>query len=95
MEATKKADANVVVVGLDLSIEDEFVDHLDLLLLGYQTQLVNQDVSIAKGPIILVLMCSGSIDISFAKKNPNIGDILWAGYPTKEGGCAIANTVRV
>nr|DAD19386.1 TPA_asm: hypothetical protein HUJ06_020849 [Nelumbo nucifera] len=41
MEAAKKADATVVVVGLDLSIEVEFVDRLDLLLPGYQTQLMN------------------------------------------------------
>lgn len=93
VRAAKKADATVVVVGLDLSVEAEDRDRVDLLLPGYQTQLVNQVAADSKGPVILVVMSGGGVDISFAKKNPKIQAILWAGYPGEEGGRAIADIV--
>ncbi|VFQ88081.1 unnamed protein product [Cuscuta campestris] len=91
--AAKKADAAVVVVGIDLGVEAESKDRVDLLLPGYQTQLVNQVAAVAKAPITLVIMSAGGIDISFAKNNSNVGAILWAGYPGEEGGRAIADVV--
>nr|GME11200.1 probable beta-D-xylosidase 5 [Ipomoea batatas] len=93
VRAAKKADATVVVVGLDLSVEAEDRDRVDLLLPGYQTQLVNQVAADSKGPVILVVMSGGGVDISFAKNNPKIQAILWAGYPGEEGGRAIADIV--
>ncbi|XP_052179896.1 beta-xylosidase/alpha-L-arabinofuranosidase 1-like [Diospyros lotus] len=93
MKAAKNADATVIVAGLDLSFEAESLDRVDLLLPGYQTQLINQVASVAKGPVILVIMSAGGVDISFAKENPKIGAILWAGYPGEEGGLAIADVV--
>lgn len=43
MEAAKKADATLLLMGLDLSIEAEStLEREDLLLPGYQTQLINQ-----------------------------------------------------
>ncbi|KAJ7968896.1 Beta-D-xylosidase [Quillaja saponaria] len=93
MKAAKKADATVILAGLDLSVEQESLDREDLLLPGYQTQLINQVAAVSKGPVILVIMSAGGIDISFAKENENIKAILWAGYPGEEGGQAIADVV--
>ncbi|XP_052210535.1 probable beta-D-xylosidase 5 [Diospyros lotus] len=93
MRAAKKADATVIVVGLDLSVEAEGSDRVDLLLPGYQTQLIEQVASVSRGPVILVVMSGGPIDISFANNNPKIGAVLWAGYPGEEGGRAIADVV--
>ncbi|XP_009802500.1 beta-xylosidase/alpha-L-arabinofuranosidase 1-like isoform X2 [Nicotiana sylvestris] len=93
MKAAKKADATVLIVGLDLSVEAESLDRVDLLLPGYQTQLINQVAQVSKGPVILVIMSAGGIDISFAKNNPKIKSIIWAGYPGEEGGRAIADVV--
>ncbi|XP_009603777.1 probable beta-D-xylosidase 5 isoform X2 [Nicotiana tomentosiformis] len=93
MKAAKKADATVLVVGLDLSVEAESLDRVDLLLPGYQTQLINQVAQVSKGPVILVIMSAGGVDISFAKNNPKIKSIIWAGYPGEEGGRAIADVV--
>jgi beta-D-xylosidase 4 len=93
VESAKIADATIILAGLDLSIEAESVDRLDLLLPGKQTDLINQVAAAAKGPVILVLMCAGGVDISFAKSNPKIKAILWAGYPGAEGGRAIADVV--
>ncbi|KAJ9135930.1 hypothetical protein P3X46_033050 [Hevea brasiliensis] len=93
MEAAREADATILMVGLDLSVEAEGRDRVDLLLPGYQTQLINQVAKASKGPVILVIMAAGCVDISFAKNNELIQAILWAGYPGQEGGRAIADIV--
>ncbi|KAF8392686.1 hypothetical protein HHK36_023035 [Tetracentron sinense] len=93
MQVAKNADATILFVGLDLSVEAESLDRVDLLLPGYQTQLINQVAAVAKGPLILVIMSTGGVDISFAKNNPNIKAILWVGYPGEEGGRAISDIV--
>ncbi|KAF8031090.1 hypothetical protein BT93_D0318 [Corymbia citriodora subsp. variegata] len=93
LRAAKRADATIILAGLDLSVESEGLDRTDLVLPGYQTQLINQVAEVAKGPVVLVILSAGGVDISFAKKNPKIGGILWAGYPGEEGGQAIADVV--
>ncbi|PWA71327.1 glycosyl hydrolase family protein [Artemisia annua] len=47
----------------------------------------------AKKPVILVMICSGPVDISFAKRDPKIGGILWGGYPGEAGGIAHAEII--
>jgi beta-D-xylosidase 4 len=93
MESAKKADATIILAGIDLSIEAESLDRDDLLLPGYQTQLINQVASVSNGPVVLVLMSAGGVDISFAKSNGDIKSILWVGYPGEEGGNAIADVI--
>ncbi|KAK9147121.1 hypothetical protein Sjap_007024 [Stephania japonica] len=77
--------------GLDTSQEREGVDRVDLNLPGYQTQLINQVAMVSKGPVVLVVLTAGVLDIGFARDNPNIDAIIWAGYPGQEGGQAIAD----
>lgn len=93
MDAAKNSDATVIAVGIDLSVEAESLDRVDLLLPGYQTQLIQQVAAVSKGPVILLILSAGGIDISFAKSDPNIEAILWAGYPGEEGGRAIAELI--
>ncbi|XWS38889.1 hypothetical protein CRYUN_Cryun18bG0001800 [Craigia yunnanensis] len=93
VNVAKNADAILLFVGINLDLEREWVDRKDLLLPGYQTQLVNEVVKAAKGPVILVVMAAGVLDISFAKINPKIKSILWVGYPGEQGGRAIADVV--
>ncbi|KAE8647744.1 hypothetical protein Csa_003474 [Cucumis sativus] len=93
MEAARTSDATVIFVGIDLSIEAESLDRVDLLLPGYQTQLVQQVATVSKGPVVLVILSAGGIDVSFAKNNSNIKAIIWAGYPGEEGGRAIADVI--
>ncbi|KAM2041301.1 hypothetical protein FF1_034883 [Malus domestica] len=92
-QASATADAVVVVVGLDQSIEAEGLDRENLTLPGFQEKLVNQVVSAAKGNVILVIMAAGPIDVSFAKSLSKIGGILWVGYPGQAGGDAIAEVI--
>ncbi|PON61934.1 Glycoside hydrolase, partial [Parasponia andersonii] len=91
--AARQADATVLIVGLDQSIEAETRDRVGLLLPGLQEELVSRVANASRGPTILVLMSGGPIDVSFAKRNPDIGAILWVGYPGQAGGAAIADVL--
>ncbi|XP_031288053.1 probable beta-D-xylosidase 2 [Pistacia vera] len=93
IDASRQADATVLVVGLDQSIEAEARDRAGLLLPGLQQELVSKVAQASKGPTILVLMSGGPIDVSFAKNDPRIVAILWAGYPGQAGGTAIADVL--
>ncbi|GMJ09221.1 beta-xylosidase 2, BETA-XYLOSIDASE 2 [Hibiscus trionum] len=93
IEAARQADATVLVMGLDQSIEAEFKDRTGLLLPGRQQELVSKVSMASKGPTVLVLMSGGPIDVSFAKKDPRISAIVWAGYPGQAGGAAIADVL--
>ncbi|XP_062176720.1 beta-xylosidase/alpha-L-arabinofuranosidase 2-like [Alnus glutinosa] len=87
------ADATVLVVGADLSIEAEDRDRVDLNLPGQQQLLVTEVAKASKGPVILVIMSGGGMDVSFAKSDDKITSILWVGYPGQAGGAAIADVI--
>ncbi|WOK94229.1 beta-xylosidase/alpha-L-arabinofuranosidase 2-like [Canna indica] len=91
--AASSADATILVVGADQTIERESFDRVSLLLPGQQTTLITEVAKVAKGPLILVIMSGGPFDISFAKTNDNIPSILWVGYPGEAGGDAIADII--
>ncbi|GFP98668.1 beta-xylosidase/alpha-l-arabinofuranosidase 2 [Phtheirospermum japonicum] len=88
-----KADAVVLVVGSDQSIEAESRDRVDITLPGQQQLLVNEVADASNGPVILVIMSGGGMDVQFAKDNPKISSILWVGFPGQAGGAAIADVI--
>ncbi|KAB2599337.1 beta-D-xylosidase [Pyrus ussuriensis x Pyrus communis] len=81
--AARQADATVLVIGLDQSIEAEFRDRTNLLLPGHQQELVSRVARASRGPTILVIMSGGPIDVT---------DYL-GGYPGQAGGTAIADVL--
>ncbi|KAL0701058.1 hypothetical protein Bca4012_057180 [Brassica carinata] len=87
------ADAVVLVMGTDLSIEREDHDRIDLFLPGKQQQLVTEVTKAAKGPVVLVIMSGGGLDVTFAKNNEKITSIMWVGFPGQAGGLAIADVI--
>eukprot|EP01018_Ginkgo_biloba_P027396 Gb_19020 [translate_table: standard] len=93
VQAAAQADATVLVIGADQSIEAESRDRVNLLLPGQQEQLVSQVASASKGPVVLVIMSGGPFDISFAKDDEKVASILWVGYPGQAGGDAIADII--
>nr|BBF89979.1 putative auxin-induced beta-glucosidase [Oryza rufipogon] len=93
VDAARRADATIVVAGLDQKIEAEGLDRASLLLPGRQAELISSVAKASKGPVILVLMSGGPIDIGFAQSDPKIAGILWAGYPGQAGGQAIADVI--
>lgn len=91
--AATHADATVLVMGLDQSIEAEARDRTSVLLPGHQQELISKVARASRGPTILVLMCGGPVDVSFAKVDPKISAIVWVGYPGQAGGTAIADVL--
>ncbi|XP_030947842.1 probable beta-D-xylosidase 2 [Quercus lobata] len=91
VNVASQADATILVVGLDQTIEAEFKDRAGLVLPGRQQELISKVAAASKGPTILVLMSGGPIDVAFAKNDPRIPAILWTGYPGQAGGAAIAD----
>ncbi|KAJ0976145.1 hypothetical protein J5N97_018110 [Dioscorea zingiberensis] len=93
VKAARVSDATILIMGLDQTIEAETRDRVGLLLPGRQPELVTKVAAASKGPCILVLLCGGPVDVSFAKNDPKIAAILWAGYPGQAGGAAIADVI--
>lgn len=87
------ADATILVVGADQSIEAESKDRIDITLPGQQKLLIQEVTKASKGPVILVIMSGGGMDVQFAKDDPKVGSILWVGYPGEAGGAALADVV--
>ncbi|XWS25263.1 hypothetical protein CRYUN_Cryun27aG0054300 [Craigia yunnanensis] len=93
MKIVKGAEQVVLVMGLDQTQEREAHDRLDLVLPGNQQKLISSIASATNKPVILVLLCGGPVDITFAKNDQNIGSIIWAGYPGEAGGRALAEII--
>lgn len=87
------ADYVVLIMGLDTTQETEGLDRLNLVLPGEQHNLIQQVARVAKRPVVLVLLCGGPVDVTFAKIDANIGGIIWAGYPGQAGGVALAEII--
>ncbi|XP_047085304.1 probable beta-D-xylosidase 7 [Lolium rigidum] len=87
------SDYVIMFMGLSQRQEQEGLDRTSLLLPGQQQNLITAVASAAKRPVILVLLTGGPVDVTFAKSNPKIGAILWAGYPGQAGGLAIAKVL--
>ncbi|KAK8954832.1 Beta-D-xylosidase 1 [Platanthera zijinensis] len=89
----RQTDAAVVIIGLDQSIEAEARDRDSLLLPGRQQELVQKVAAASRKPVVVVLISGGSVDISFARDDPRVAAIIWAGYPGQAGGQAIADVL--
>lgn len=93
VDIAKGANHVVLIMGLDQTQEKEELDRVNLVLPGRQQELITRVAKAAKKPVILVLLCGGPVDVTFAKHDRNIGSILWAGYPGEAGGVALAEVI--
>lgn len=91
--AARQADATVLVMGLDQSMEREEKDRANILFPGHQQELISRVAKSSRGPVVLVIMSGGPMDVRFAKNDPKITTIIWAGYPGQAGGTAIADVL--
>ncbi|KAJ0795922.1 putative xylan 1,4-beta-xylosidase [Helianthus annuus] len=64
-----------------------------VLFMGLDQTEEREVAKAAKKPVVLVMICGGPVDISFAKSDPKIGAILWGGYPGESGGIALAEVI--
>lgn len=87
-----KSDVIIYVSGIDIDVEDEHLDRTTIGWTAAQLDIIQQLSEFGK-PMILVQMGGGQIDETPIKTNPNIGAILWAGYPGQSGGTAIFDII--
>jgi len=95
------AKAVVLVVGLTSegaqpADEAEGHDRTSLVMPYKQDDLVARvaAAAAAKGvPVVMVVMSGGPVDLTAAKADPNVGAIIWCGYPGQSGGAAIADAI--
>ncbi len=81
VEAAQEADVTILVLGMDRSIEDETRDRVDIRLPGPQEELAQAVLKEAKGPVIVILIAGGALDISNLLQNARVPAVLFAGYP--------------
>ena len=91
--AAKEADATVMVMGISGQQEGEGNDRTSIAFPPLQLELVKQVTDVAKGPVVVVVMGGGSLDMTALKENPKVSAIVWAGYPGQSGGQAIADVL--
>ena len=89
-ELARSADAAVVFVGTDSSIEQEGRDRTTLGLTGRQEELIKNVLS-ANPRTIVVLMSAGPLTVPWLKQN--LPALLQAWWPGEEGGHAIADVI--
>jgi beta-glucosidase len=100
VEAAKKADAVVLVLGLSQRLEGEEMpikvdgfeggDRTHLKLPKTQRELMKA-VEAAGKPVVLVLMNGSALAVNRAEEN--LDAIISAGYPGQEGGHAVADVL--
>ena len=95
--AAGKADATVVIVGLDVTQECEGHDRENVTAPGGQNDFVKQvcDAAVAAGkpPCAVLVMAGSAVDTAAMEALPSVGALMWVGYPGERGGEAIANAV--
>ena len=93
MTASSNADVTILVMGLDGSQEGESNDRKNIAMPGVQNELIGNITMSSKGPIILIILSGGCVDIGEWRDNDKIIGILYGGYPGMWGGLAIANII--
>lgn len=88
--AATAADAVVLVLGLDQSIEREQLDRVEMMLPQSQRDLFAA-LELVKAPIIVVLVHGGALAIPEVKNSADA--IIDAFYPGVTGGSAIADAI--
>jgi beta-D-xylosidase 4 len=90
----KAADADLVIYlgGIDNSIEAETLDRTTLTWPGNQLDLISQ-LSQGSAPVIVVQFGGGQLDDSALVKNSNVKGLIWAGYPSQDGGPALLDVM--
>ncbi len=100
VETAKKADAVVLVLGLNQRLEGEEMpiqvdgfkggDRTHLNLPKTQEKLM-EAIKAAGKPVVLVLLNGSALSVNYASENMDA--ILTAGYPGQEGGNAVADVL--
>lgn len=86
--AARAADVIVLVLGLDLSIENEGLDRTSIVLPAPQVELAGRVLEAAEEGgkrVVVVLIAGGAMDVGFLKEDGRVAAMVFAGYPGKKG----------
>ncbi|KFY12446.1 hypothetical protein V492_03851 [Pseudogymnoascus sp. VKM F-4246] len=92
LEAAKKSDLVVYLGGIDGSIENEENDRTSITWPGNQLDLISQ-LSKHSKHMIVVQFGAGQVDDSEILQNKKIDSLIWAGYPSQDGGPALVDII--
>ncbi|KAH3736107.1 hypothetical protein DPMN_042668, partial [Dreissena polymorpha] len=92
-EAVRDADLVVVCLGTGPAIETENFDRSNMLLPGYQTQLLQDARNYALGKVLVLIFSGGPLDIRFAHSDPAVSAILTCFFPAQATGVALYNVL--
>ncbi|KAM0363123.1 hypothetical protein ACHAPK_011165 [Fusarium culmorum] len=87
-----KSDIIIFCGGIDTSIEAEGFDRSSITWPGNQLDLISSLSKLGK-PLVVVQFGGGQIDDSALLSNPNVSNLVWAGYPGQNGGYAVVDTL--
>ena len=90
--AAKQADVVIYAGGISEAIEAEAHDRNTIDLPGQQLPLLKQLEAVGK-PLVVILFGGGGVDITYLRDSAATHAILWAGYPSQEGGNALAEVL--
>ena len=90
------ADAVLLVLGIDQSVEREGTDRVNLTLPGMQIDLANvvcSAASVRSVPCIIVYITGGPLSDSFPATSPLVSSLILLGYASQSAGTALANVI--
>jgi beta-D-xylosidase 4 len=88
LTAAKQSDLIIYLGGIDNSIEAETLDRSTLTWPTNQLDLIDSLSTLSK-PMIVVQFGGGQLDGSAVLANNGVHALLWAGYPSQDGGPAL------
>ncbi|KAK7943497.1 glycoside hydrolase family 3 protein [Apiospora aurea] len=88
LEAAEKSDLVIYCGGVDNSIENETLDRKNIAWPGNQLELVSELAKLGK-PLVVAQFGAGQVDDSALLADESVNALLWAGYPSQDGGTAL------
>ncbi|KAK3074396.1 hypothetical protein LTR53_003190 [Teratosphaeriaceae sp. CCFEE 6253] len=88
VDAASTADLIIYLGGIDNSLESETLDRVNLTYPTYQLNLINQ-LSALGAPMAVITFGGGQVDHTPIFDNANVSSVVWAGYPSQDGGPAL------
>jgi xylan 1,4-beta-xylosidase len=92
LAAGQAADAIVFCGGIDNSLENEGNDRVNLTWPGNQLDLINQLANLGK-PLVVAQFGGGQVDDTPLLTNSKVNAVVWAGYPSQDGGTALVDVL--
>ncbi|KAK3679640.1 hypothetical protein LTR78_000015 [Recurvomyces mirabilis] len=91
LAAAESADVILYFGGIDTSIEVEGLDRVNITWPASQVALVSQLAALGK-PLVIVQLGT-MIDNTAWLQDKNVSGMIWAGYPSQDGGTAVLDVI--